>query len=47
MASRKTNLGHDGLSICTLDVAEWHLGALVLVEDEIRIVKILNLVQWS
>lgn len=39
-----TDLGHDGLAILTLNIAEGHLGALVLVELELRKVEVGNLV---
>jgi hypothetical protein len=40
-----TYLGHDGLAILSLDVAKWHLGALVLVDFQLRMVDIGNVLQ--
>lgn len=39
-----TDLGHDGLAVLALDVAEGHLGALMLIELELRKVEVGNLV---
>lgn len=35
-------LGHDGLAIFSLDVAKWHLGALMLVDFQLRMIDIGN-----
>jgi len=43
--SKFTNLGHDRLAIFTLDVAERHLRALMLVELELGVVQVGNLVE--
>jgi hypothetical protein len=40
-------LGHDGFSVVALDIAERHLGALVLVELELRVVQVGDLLQRS
>jgi hypothetical protein len=40
-----TNLGHDRLSILPFNVAEWHLGAFVLVKFELRIVDVGDLLE--
>ena len=39
------HLGHDGISILVLDVAEGHLGALMLVELEVWVIGVGDLVQ--
>lgn len=38
-------LGHDGLAVFSLDVAEWHLGALMLVDFQLRMVDVRNVLQ--
>jgi hypothetical protein len=39
-----TNLGHNGLAVFTLDIAEGHLGALVLIELELGEIQVRDLV---
>lgn len=39
-----TNLRHNGLAIFTLDVAEWHLGALVFIKLELGKVQVGDLI---
>lgn len=38
-------LGHDGLAIFSLDVAKWHLGALMLVDLQLRMIDVGNVLQ--
>lgn len=45
MRSRSAYLRHDGLPLLILDIAKWHLGALVLIELEIGVVDIPDLLQ--
>lgn len=43
--SSRTHLGHDWLSIIALYIAERHLGAFMLVNQNFRVVNVLNLLQ--
>jgi len=36
---------HDGLTIRTLDIAEWHFGALILVDPDLWVVDVWDLLQ--
>lgn len=38
-------LGHEGLAVFSLDVAEWHLGALMLVNFQLRMVDVRDILQ--
>jgi hypothetical protein len=42
-----THLGHDWFSVIILDIAERHLRALVLIDLEIRMIKVWNLVNGN
>lgn len=43
---RITHIWHYQLSIRALHISERHLGALVLVEVQLRVIDVFNLVQW-
>lgn len=42
--AKSAHLGHDWLSVFILDITEWHLCALVLVDLEIGMIDVRNLV---
>lgn len=42
---KQSYLGHDGLAVFSLDVAEWHLGALMLVNFQVGMVDVGNVLQ--
>lgn len=40
-----TYLGHDGLAVLSLDVAEWHLSALMLVDFQLWMIDVGDVLQ--
>jgi hypothetical protein len=45
-AESKVYLGHNGLSRAVFDIAERHLGTLMLIDHDLRVVNVLNFLQW-
>jgi len=41
----QTYLGHHGLAVLSLDVAKWHLGALMFVDLQLRVIEVGNVLQ--